>query len=103
MRTQGAAAEHFSPDILPVRKTVQGFAGTQLLTAFSGNMGGAVSGHGFSYVSTNTQCDWLGGIVSTSVDEYVPEFVSDLLAAAAAAPEAKFSNVVDMLGWLNCE
>jgi hypothetical protein len=41
------------------------------------------------------------GCISSSNSDYDTDFVESILSADAAEPEARFSNVVDMLEWLN--
>jgi hypothetical protein len=83
--------------LFPVRTTIPGFVGTQLLTAFTGSYTSLPIG---SSLTANTLGVLLGTIVAT-VDEYDPDFVASILAADAAEPEASFDNVVDLLEWLD--
>jgi hypothetical protein len=101
-RSAETAVKFFS-----VTRTVPGFAGTQLLTAFSGNayvgaplnIGGTTGG---GYILSNAtagvslSCTSLAG-----ASDYNPDFVASVLAADAAKPEASFDNVVDLLDWLD--
>jgi phosphoglycolate phosphatase-like HAD superfamily hydrolase len=96
----------------PVRTTIAGFAGTQLLTAFSSEnydpqgistFTGATGPAGYLNVIASTRTGMSVDLVYTQVSSYRPEFVDAILAADKAKPEAKFDNVVDMLDWLSRE
>jgi hypothetical protein len=84
--------------LFPVRTTIPGFAGTQLLTAFTGGSVDAPIGR---TLVANTA----GGVsrvtIVAPIDEYNPAFVESILAADAAEPEASFDNVIDLLEWLD--
>jgi hypothetical protein len=53
--------------------------------------------------SSNASGLLIRAVSSASAVDYDPRFVTEMLAADAAEPEATFNNVVDMLGWLNRE
>lgn len=114
MSTRFADREYAAlPVLFPVRKTVPGFLGTQLLTAFSDNTfvvlsletesrpkwGSYTLSNALANVSVG--CTFFAG--AGEYGEYGADFVAEVLAADAAKPEAAFDNVVDMLGWLNRE
>lgn len=85
--------------VYPSTKTVAGFEGTRIITGLSGGVCTAVLTNSLlvsTLASTSVVCVYYAGI-----DEYDAEFVSTVLAADRAEPEATFDNVVDMLGWLN--
>jgi hypothetical protein len=94
------------PVLLPVRRTVPGFSGTQVLTAISDNIYvvGVGSNGSVNYTLSNAVANVsLGCIFLAGASEYNPDFVAEVLSADAARPEAEFDNVVDMLDWLNRE
>jgi hypothetical protein len=93
--------------LFPITRTVPGFEGTRLLTAFSGNTysvplyatGATVPGY---TLSTNAEAGVsVGGTFYAGIGDYDPDFVASVLAADAAEPEASFNNVVDLLDWLD--
>ncbi len=87
--------------VFPVTETVTGFDGARIITALTGNSAVLVGGtNSFSNVTTGVS---LGGIYFAGTHDYDPDFVSSILQADAADPEASFNNVVDMLDWLNRE
>lgn len=86
--------------VFPITETVAGFDGARIVTGLTGN-GAVLLGSGwFSNVATGVS---LGCMYYASTSGYDSEFVSSILQADAAAPEASHNNVVDMLDWLNRE
>lgn len=86
--------------VFPVIETVAGFGYAQNLTALTDSS--LVSGLSGMYSNATTSVS-LGGTYFAGAHEYDPDFVDSILKADAAPPEARFNNVVDMLGWLNRE
>lgn len=80
----------------PVTKTVSGFAGSRFLTAFN-----ALSFSDGDVVASNAMTGISVVCVSSNSAHYDSSFISSVLAADKAAPEARFDNVVDMLDWLD--
>jgi hypothetical protein len=85
--------------VYPVTETTAGFGGARIVTMLSGGKYALVVGSGWS--SNATIGLSLGGEYYASTADYDPDFVTSILQADAAAPEASFNNVVDMLEWLN--
>jgi hypothetical protein len=85
----------------PITETVTGFEGARLVTTLTGSLGQIVEGSGW-YPNTMVGLS-LGAVyyASASAGDYDADLVASILQADAAAPEASFSNVVDMLDWLN--
>jgi len=93
--------EHRLPvwQMFPIIETIAGFGNTQNLTAFSGGPTAVLAGgNPFSNATSDVS---FGMTYLAGVTEYDPDFVKSVLQADAAAPEASFTNVVDMLDWLN--
>ncbi len=88
--------------LFPVIETVAGFGHAQNLMALSDNHSAVVAG-GPSLYSNAMVGVSLGGTYFAGASGYDPDFVTGILQADAAAPEANFNNVVDMLDWLNRE
>jgi hypothetical protein len=93
-------------NIFPLRTDVPGFGGHQFLTAFNAynfvDRAAHLSGAGGSLTISNATADVSFGYVSlASGSGYNSDFVTRILAADVAEPEASFNNVVDMLDWLN--
>jgi hypothetical protein len=85
----------------PITETVAGFDGARLVTAMSGSLGPIVDDAG--WYSNAMIGVAFGGMYFVGFNDYDPDFVASILQADAAAPEASFNNVVDMLDWLNRE
>lgn len=98
----------------PVRRTVPGFEGTQIITAFTScNLDAEVvrSCTGTTADSTNFTVNfWTYTGVSIPIvkvalwpttPEYDQQFANTILAADAAAPEGSFDNVIDLMDWLD--
>jgi hypothetical protein len=83
----------------PLIEAVAGFGNAQNLMALSGTNSRLVAGS--SFYSNATIGISLGGTYVVGASDYDPDFVQSILQADAAAPEARFNNVVDMLDWLN--
>jgi hypothetical protein len=101
MDLQAPEARERPPQFLlyPVTETVAGFDGARIVTGLSNSTGMIVQG---SYCSSNATIGvTLGGVYHAGASEYDSDFVSSILCADAAPPEASFNNVVDMLDWLN--
>jgi hypothetical protein len=103
MSAQVAERERLqAPSILwnavPITKTVSGFEGARILTALSGVRATLLD---LAMTSTATTDVSFGGVYYAGTVDYDPDFVASILHADAAAPEASFNNVVDMLDWLN--
>jgi hypothetical protein len=82
-----------------VTETVAGFNGARVVTGATGPASLRLETH--AWTSNATSGVALGGVFFANVGEYHPDFVASILQADAAAPEASFNNVVDMLDWLN--
>jgi hypothetical protein len=97
------AEKHEAPvwQIYPIIQTVSGFDGARLVTALSDNKNTLVAG--FNLWSNAMVGVSLGGTYFAGTGDYDTAFVESVLQADAAAPEANFNNVVDMLDWLNRE
>jgi len=87
----------------PVTRTVAGFEGYRFLKTVSEGVTD-ITIHGSYALATNASvslsivgCVYYAGV---NVSGYDADFVKAVQAADAAEPEAKFSNVVDMLDWL---
>ncbi len=98
-RTSRAPSWH----VAPITKTVSGFEGARIVTALSGGGGISAVAEGSAWSSNATIGASLVGVYYAGASDYDPEFVASILQADAAAPEASFNNVVDMLDWLNRE
>jgi hypothetical protein len=85
-------------NVFPITETVAGFDGACLVTGLTGNGAFLVGSSWFSNVPTGMS---FGCLSYAGASDYDSEFVSSILQADAAAPEASFNNVVDMLDWLN--
>jgi hypothetical protein len=85
--------------VVPVTKTISGFEGARIVTALSGGLSGLMEGSAWS--SNGMIGASLGAVYYAGASDYDPDFVTSILQADAAAPEASFDNVVDMLDWLN--
>jgi hypothetical protein len=103
MSLQAVERERTSRDprwhVAPITKTVSGFEGARIVTALSGGVSAVVKGSAWS--SNATIGTSFVGVYYAGASDYDPEFVASILQADAAAPEASFNNVVDMLEWLN--
>jgi hypothetical protein len=100
MGAQGAKQRELpARHAFPVIEAVAGFGNVQNLMAFSGNNSVLVADS--SFYSNATTGVSLGATYVVGAGDYDPEFVQSILQADAAAPEARFNNVVDMLDWLN--
>jgi hypothetical protein len=86
-------------NVFRVTETVAGFDGARIFTTLSDSASTVVVG--CSLFSNATQTFSLGGVYYAGASNYDPDFVASILQADAAAPEASFNNVVDMLDWLN--
>jgi hypothetical protein len=93
--------------VLAITRTVPGFGGTRLLTAFSGDTYAAPlylsAGIGYTLSTNAASGVSVSGTFYTGIIDYDPDFVASILAADASEPEASFDNVVDLLDWLNRE
>ncbi len=87
----------------PVTNTVSGFDGARIVTAWSNISAVAVTVIGYATATTATNGISLRTIYYAGANGYDDEFAANILKADAAAPEAEFNNVVDMLDWLNRE
>ena len=85
--------------LYPVTETVAGFNGARVVTGATGTASLGLEAH--TWTSNATIGVAFGGVYYASAGEYDPDFVASILQADAAPPEASFSNVVDMLDWLN--
>jgi hypothetical protein len=86
----------------PITETVTGFEGARLITTLTGNLGSVVEG--FGWYSNAAMGVSLGGVYYVGAGgDYDADVVMSILQADAAPPEASFTNVVDMLDWLNRE
>ncbi len=93
--------EHPIWQAFPITETVTGFEGARLITTLTGNLGSVVEG--FGWYSNAAMGVSLGGVYYVGASDYNDDIVTSILQADAAAPEASFTNVVDMLDWLNRE
>src|ERR1700730_14520020 len=94
-----AVEERESRNVFFVTETVAGFGGARIFTTVSDSASTVSVGYGL--FSNATQTFSLGGVYYAGASDYDPNFVASILQADAAAPEASFNNVVDMLDWLN--
>src|SRR5258706_9576988 len=84
--------------VFPVIETVAGFGHAQNLMALSDPHSTVVTG---SSLYSNAMIGVsLGGTYFAGASDYDPDFVTSILQSDAAAPEANFNNVVDMLDLL---
>jgi hypothetical protein len=86
-----------------ITETVSGPTGAVIVTGVSDSMTMRVVGYDWSSNATaglTLSVTFFSGH-SESANEYDPAMVEHLRRLDAAAPEAKFNNVVDMLEWLN--
>jgi hypothetical protein len=90
--------------ICPITKTVSGSEWARIVTTVIGVYDAAAPGfrENVYTLSSNANAGFSICTIS-SVTNYDSSFVSEMLAADAAEPEATFDNVVDMLDWLNRE
>ena len=85
---------------IPITKTVSGSEGARIIKGATGSFGPSRT---YTFVSNATADVSMVVVYFAGVNDYDPEFVTSILQADAAAPEASFDNVVDMLDWLNRE
>ena len=85
---------------VPITKTVSGSDGARII---KGSTGSFDPSRTYAFVSNATVDVSLVVVYYAGINDYDPEFVTSILQADAAAPEASFNNVVDMLDWLNRE
>jgi hypothetical protein len=84
--------------LAPITKAVSGFDGARIVTSLTDHPN-AVSNYGI--FSNATDSATFEMVYYTSTVDYDAGIVASLLHADSASPEANFSNVVDMLDWLN--
>lgn len=85
---------------VPITKTVSGSEGAKIVKGATGSFGPSRT---YTLVSNATVDVSLVAVYCAGDSAHESEFVKSILQADAAAPEANFSNVVDMLDWLNRE
>ena len=83
---------------VPITKTISGSEGARIITGATGGFGPS---RNYAFVSNATVDVSMVVVYYAGVNDYDPEFVTSILQADAAAPEASFDTVVDMLDWLN--
>lgn len=100
MALQSLQEQKLPVQVFPVTETVAGFEGARIVTTMSGSTGTLQGSVGWA--SNATSHIVVGGLFFAGSD-YNPDFVATIFQADAAAPEASFNNVVDMLDWLDRE
>jgi hypothetical protein len=105
MAMQQALTERRQPILRPyqVIETIGGFDGARIVTATNGNSRAVVMDAMMVHHSNTVTGVSLGCTYFAGAGDYDPVFVESVRLADAAAPEASFNNVVDMLDWLNRE
>jgi hypothetical protein len=102
-------ANPMARNVYPITKTVSGSEWARIITTVSGALISVDAAtfpfreNTYTFSSNAAEGFSICTLSYASVADYDSSFVTEMLAADAAEPEATFNNVVDMLGWLNRE